>query len=98
VSCKPISDCGIIGDMHSAAVAGLDGLVDWPCMPRAGYTHRVGEPRFAPDRFVAEKGRARHVLASPTNLTVQSDAATGGFTLPREELRASGPSGKKEVP
>ena len=34
MSYKPISDYGIIGDMHSAAVVGLDGSIDWLCFPR----------------------------------------------------------------
>ena len=31
---QPIENHGIVGNMHSPALAGLDGCVDWLCLPR----------------------------------------------------------------
>ena len=34
MSYKPVDDYGLVGDMHSAAVVGRDGSIDWLCFPR----------------------------------------------------------------
>lgn len=34
MSYKPIEDYGIIGNMNTAALVGLDGSIDWFCFPR----------------------------------------------------------------
>jgi GH15 family glucan-1,4-alpha-glucosidase len=34
VSYQPIESYGVVGDLHSVALVGMDGSIDWMCLPR----------------------------------------------------------------
>jgi len=70
---KNIGDYGIIGDLHTIALVGIDGSIDWCCLPRfdspslfgAILDHKVGGYfKIAPVR----KGNTRQMYLPETNI------------------------------
>lgn len=80
---KPISDYGVIGDRRTAALVGLDGSIDWCCLPRfdspslfaAMLDHaRGGRFQIAP----AAAYRSTQAYLPSTNILTTTFHAPGG--------------------
>ena len=82
----PIGDYGLIGDCRSAALVGMDGSIDWMCLPRfddASIFARIlddergGYWQIAP----ATPYRVTHAYRDRTNLLQRSFVCDGGRLL-----------------
>jgi GH15 family glucan-1,4-alpha-glucosidase len=77
----PIEDYGLIGDTHTAAIVGLDGSIDWLCLPRFDSdacfasllgTEEHGSWRIAPSGDVVATDRRYR----PSTLVLETDMET----------------------
>ena len=84
---KPISDYGLIGNCHSAALVSLDGSIDWCCLPRfdsPGIFNRIldsktgGYFRIAPEEV---RSVTRRYLPATNVLETTFRTGTGLATL-----------------
>ena len=84
----PIESHGVIGDMHTAALVGLDGSIDWLCLPRFDSdacfaallgTEENGRWLIAPAGEVLHSTR-RYRLGTPI-LETTFETAEGAVTL-----------------
>jgi GH15 family glucan-1,4-alpha-glucosidase len=76
-----IEDYGLIGDMHSAALVGRDGSVDWLCLPRfdsaSCFTGLLGDERNGRWRVApAGEPRASSRRYRPGTLVLETDFET----------------------
>jgi GH15 family glucan-1,4-alpha-glucosidase len=78
-----IEDYGLIGDMHTAALVGLDGSIDWLCLPRfdstACFTRLLGTEahgrwHIAPAQDVVATTRRYR----PSTLVLETEFETSG--------------------
>ena len=91
----PIAEHGLIGDLHTAALVGTDGTIDWYCCPRFDSpsvfaaildADRGGLFRIAPDR---DGWNSKQLYLPDTNVLITRFMMPGGvgevqdFMLPR---------------
>ncbi len=62
---QPIEDYGIIGNMHTAALVGLNGSIDWFCCPR--FDSPSVFAAMLDDKKGGFSGSRRWVTALPTS-------------------------------
>src|ERR1700686_1821913 len=82
--CKSISSYGVVGDLHTAALIGLDGSVDWLCLPRFDSPSvfasildekRGGQFSIGP---VSPEARCQQLYQPETNILVTRFLASDG--------------------
>src|ERR1700719_5316685 len=73
---KPIESYGVIGDLHTVALVGMDGSIDWCCLPHFDSPsvfaaildeHKGGHFRIAP---TAERVTRKQVYWPETNVLI----------------------------
>jgi GH15 family glucan-1,4-alpha-glucosidase len=94
----PIEDYALIGDTQTAALVGLDGSIDWLCLPRfdsaACFAALLGDPdngrwRIAPkgaERAVRRRYRDRALVLTTEWQTAEGEVRVTDFMPPRADL------------
>jgi len=78
---RPIEDYALIGDLHSAALVGRDGSIDWLCLPRfdsaACFSALLGEDRHGHWRISPADGNYRvRRCYRPDTLVLETEFST----------------------
>ena len=83
----PIEDYAIIGDLHTAALVGRDGSIDWLCLPRfdsaACFAKLLGRPRTTAAGGSPPTGphRATHRRYRGDTLVLETEFVTAEGTV-----------------
>jgi trehalase-like protein len=84
VSHQPIENYGIIGDLHTAALVGTDGSIDWLCLSHFD----------SPSVFAAilddQKGGRFKIAPAGDGVAESSSTARTQTSWPRRSLRRTG--------
>jgi GH15 family glucan-1,4-alpha-glucosidase len=81
-----IQDYGLIGDLHTAALVGRDGSIDWLCLPRfdseACFAGLLGEDRHGHWRIAPATGHSRvRRRYRPDTLVLETEFAVDSGTV-----------------
>jgi GH15 family glucan-1,4-alpha-glucosidase len=98
VSYNPIESYGVIGDLHSVALVGMDGSIDWCCLPRfdspSVFARILDGGKGGFFRICAQQdGRRRQMYMPDTNVLITrflSSEGVGEVTDFMPILRRSG--------
>ena len=103
MSYKPIEDYGVVGDLHTVALIGTDGSIDWCCLPhfdspsvfasilddkKGGYFKVSG----------VREAMTRQLYHPDTNVLITYFSSPDGVALLEDFMPLSGVPGRKEVP
>src|SRR5437588_330986 len=78
----PIAEHGLIGDLHSVALVGTDGTIDWYCCPRFDFARDSHEVALHEHGAVFRSRDMTMGLESTVPLKiVEQDAVSANFTL-----------------
>ena len=90
----PIQDYALIGDLHTAALVGRDGSIDWLCLPRfdseACFAGLLGEDRHGHWRIAPPGGNSRvRRRYRPDTLVLETEFTVDSGTRPPGRLHAA---------
>ena len=103
MSYKPIEDYGIIGDLHTAALVGTDGSIDWCCLPHfdspSVFGALVDENRGGYFKIAsADEAVTRQQYHPETNVLLTYFSAPDGVVLLEDFMPVSGLMGPTNEP
>ena len=100
---KPIEDYGVIGDLHTVALVGTDGSIDWCCAPHFDSPSVFGsilddtKGGYFKISAVGE-GMQRQMYHPDTNVLVTYFSEDGGVAVMEDFMPLDGVPGRKGRP
>ncbi len=98
---KPIEDYGIIGDLHTAALVGIDGSIDWFCLPNfdspSVFAAILDDKKGGHFKICGgEEGVTRQFYHPETNVLTTSFACSDGVALICDFMPVEGEDAHRE--
>ena len=101
MSYKPIEDYGVIGDLHTVALVGIDGSIDWCCLPHfdsPSVFAAILDDKKGGHFKISEvgKGMTRQLYHPETNVLMTYFSSPSGVTLLEDFMPLAGMMGRKD--